>query len=322
MLVSTDNIEPTMIVGASAGSYFAYTYNLIDWYRTRVSGATFIGMCKDPVSNEILIHTNDNTVGKPASLVTGPITCLAKNAYKNAGTANTGYYVTSCGKIVYLNGHFVLLDGNGYYTSKATGTWVRVRSVAGANVVAGIYSNGYYIVSVGTAISRTLDEAVEFWGSISPGWSNPTVYALTQNSSGLLVASGASATGTTSGRISTSTDDGATWTLRSSGVSNRVFDVLWVSALSIFVALTQTGEILTSPDGIVWTPRVAAGAILASGSILAYSPYIGKVIAFASAIGAGATIMVSDNAIDWFPINVNLSGWTGNILIRQAIVGR
>ena len=56
-----------------------------------------------------------------------------------------------------------------------------------------------------------------------------------------------------SGNILTSSDNGSTWTSRTSGTSRRLKGVTYGN--SIFVAVLGYGEILTSSDGINWTER-------------------------------------------------------------------
>ena len=61
----------------------------------------------------------------------------------------------------------------------------------------------------------------------------------------------------------TTSSDGVTWTLRTTGVpgsSSSLNKVIWVSSLSLWVAVGASGLILTSPDGITWTSRTGAGS--------------------------------------------------------------
>ena len=57
-----------------------------------------------------------------------------------------------------------------------------------------------------------------------------------------------------SGTILTSTD-GETWTSRTSGTSNYLYDIAFGN--STFVAVGQSGTILTSTNGTSWTTRTS-----------------------------------------------------------------
>jgi photosystem II stability/assembly factor-like uncharacterized protein len=55
------------------------------------------------------------------------------------------------------------------------------------------------------------------------------------------------------GKISYSTDDGSTYTAATTGVTSNIAGVRWIEEKSLFVALANSGILLTSPDGITWT---------------------------------------------------------------------
>jgi hypothetical protein len=57
------------------------------------------------------------------------------------------------------------------------------------------------------------------------------------------------------GAIYTSDDAGATWTARTSNTTKKINEIVWNG--SLFVAVCDDGEIVTSPDGITWTARTS-----------------------------------------------------------------
>lgn len=57
------------------------------------------------------------------------------------------------------------------------------------------------------------------------------------------------------GKISTSTDFGATWTARASGVATALYGVTWNG--TVFVVVGASGVLLTSPDGTTWTSQTS-----------------------------------------------------------------
>lgn len=57
------------------------------------------------------------------------------------------------------------------------------------------------------------------------------------------------------GHVATSDDLGNTWTSRTSGTSVDLRDVFWEFGTSLFVAVGDTGKLITSPNGVTWTSR-------------------------------------------------------------------
>lgn len=68
----------------------------------------------------------------------------------------------------------------------------------------------------------------------------------------------ACAAGAGTSAISTSTDGGKNWTTQTCPNKN-VYGITWGSDIGLFVA-AATDVILTSPDGVIWTSRIKAGA--------------------------------------------------------------
>jgi hypothetical protein len=80
------------------------------------------------------------------------------------------------------------------------------------------------------------------------------------------------------------------WEVRNSG-PNTFSDLIWANDL--FVAVSHYHPIMTSPDGVTWTPRPSGTASLARG--IAYGN--GRFVV----VAAGGTNLTSTNGLDWVP---------------------
>lgn len=96
------------------------------------------------------------------------------------------------------------------------------------------------------------------------------------------------------GTILTSTNL-TTWTSRTSGITNDLYSVRWVSAKSLFVAVGAAGKILTSPDGITWTSRTSGVTDLLTGIVYNQDDDLIVVLD----IDDGTTILTSANGTAW-----------------------
>ena len=98
--------------------------------------------------------------------------------------------------------------------------------------------------------------------------------------------------------IQTSTN-GSTWTTRTVA-ANYLNKVIWISELSLFVAVgrTQNPRIVTSPDGITWTTR---SSLSYNYSDVTYSPGLNLIVAVGNDTGSPATaqISTSSDGITW-----------------------
>jgi hypothetical protein len=99
-------------------------------------------------------------------------------------------------------------------------------------------------LSSGSWASRTPGDASKIWHAIAhaPGATHPVVI------------------GGTTGKINTS-DDGVTWTSRTSGTTETIRGLAWSDTLSLFVAVCTAGVIKTSPDGVTWTTRTSGTVV-------------------------------------------------------------
>jgi uncharacterized protein YmfQ (DUF2313 family) len=107
------------------------------------------------------------------------------------------------------------------------------------------------------------------------------------------------------GKIYTGTSPGGPWTLRTSGTIEDLTGAAWTG--SLFVVFGANNTILTSPDGITWTPRsVSAGATFGFSGV-AFDG-VGTVIA----AGYGSDVAISTNGgVTW---SANAHGLTGTII--------
>lgn len=155
-----------------------------------------------------------------------------------------------------------------------------------ATVTGPIYSRS----ATGTATkiyAKTASDAV-VTRAIST-WSTPSYWSTASNANsvcwspelGIFVSVGSQGTLI---RASTS-NDGVTWTNRTTPESNTFNSVCWSPALGIFCAVASTGanRVMTSPDGINWIARFAGNSAWRS---VTWSPELGLFAAVAATTGA------------------------------------
>jgi len=100
--------------------------------------------------------------------------------------------------------------------------------------------------------------------------------------------------------------DGVAWTSRTNDLG-YIFDVVWISELSIFVAVgtpspTHPAFVATSPDGIVWTNQSSGLETLSYGlNNICWSPELGLMVAVSGFINPG--MAHSSDGINWTPID-------------------
>ena len=94
-------------------------------------------------------------------------------------------------------------------------------------------------------------------------------------------------------------DAAYTWTSRSAATTSQWIPVVWSPELGLFVATARSGayQVMTSPDGIAWTPRSASTAGSEWRSVV-WSPELGIFVAVSDTIGA-IQVMTSPDGITW-----------------------
>jgi hypothetical protein len=161
----------------------------------------------------------------------------------------------------------------------------------------GVTWDGSLFVAVGTAGEIQTSPDGITWTQRTPAGGYSGDFRGVDYFDGLLVAVG------TAGEIQTS-PDGITWTARSAagGYAGEFNGVTGGEALdtstgdqdTLFVAVGTAGEIQTSPDGITWTARSAAGGYVGEFNGVGWggSNFV--------IVGNDAEAQSSNNGIDWF----------------------
>ena len=147
-----------------------------------------------------------------------------------------------------------------------------------------VYLNSNFIIGLDSVVriasSPTSD--VTTWGDIHAVSFSAPVYHVAHNGSDQYVAVGGY------GNISTSSD-GTTWTLRTSGTSNCLYGVAYGN--SMYVAVGYRKTLLTSTDGISWTDRSVSDNAYFKGIVYGGSKFV--------AIGNDNISYSSTDGITW-----------------------
>jgi hypothetical protein len=110
--------------------------------------------------------------------------------------------------------------------------------------------------------------------------------------------------------------DALTWYRRDTGIPHILNDVIWGGTQ--FLAVGNSGTIMTSPDGIEWTPQESGTDVRLNGVFSDLYNYF--------VVGDGATILFSDSGVDWTTKHTGadeiwLQGVTGSLL-QLVVVGK
>lgn len=111
--------------------------------------------------------------------------------------------------------------------------------------------------------------------------------------------------------------DTQTWYRRDTGIPHIMNDVIWAGTQ--FLAVGNGGTIMTSPDGIEWTPQESGTNVRLNAAFWdAYNYFV---------VGDGATILFSDDGVDWTTKytgadEIWLQGITESITQRLVAVGK
>ncbi len=153
--------------------------------------------------------------------------------------------------------------------------------------------------------------------TLEVNWSSATTDTASIDSSGLStgIAAGTSIISATKDSIFGTTNlsvvtPGTTWVQVASGTSTHLMSVTWSGTQ--FVAVGESGVILTSPDGNVWTARISGTSNTLNAVIKAGSQLV--------AVGAGGTILTSSDGVTWVvrssgtSVTLNAATWTGSTI--------
>jgi hypothetical protein len=126
-------------------------------------------------------------------------------------------------------------------------------------------ATGIYYISISTSSLATYQPAGYSWTASTTSNSSNNVWvpiAWSPKLNLLVTLSQSGNTGGTAQRLMTSSDGGATWTIRNV-LDRRWAGVSWSPKLNIFAAVAYDGtgnQLMTSPDGINWTTYTITGA--------------------------------------------------------------
>lgn len=222
-------------------------------------------------------------------------------------TTRTGTNYNGSKLMAFGQGKFVSISYTGRCESSTDGiTWTGWDNLNGSsgdrNPYEFSYANGTYVAvgynnsSQGMIITSTDGE---YWTTRAA--QTNTLFSVTYGA-GTWVAGG------NFGYLVTSTDDGATWTPRSFGVSQTINRVIYGDK---FVAVGNNSTIRTSTDGITWTAR-STGMSGAYNDIVYAAPLSRYVL-----IGSGGIVAYSTDAITWTN-NYNGSAYIGEDMNKVA----
>ena len=253
------------------------------WVSTGSGGGTNVASWYDSVNNFAIVGRNNNTIGyKSGSTITSD--SLSFSSYVNV---NLGW--TGSGSESVLGGCVNPTTGANYASGWSStgsayvphisrtpgapsGTWTEatLTGFTSGSLLA-IASDGTYVVAVGGSVynSSSADGKVVWSNNDGTSWNITTLSGsgdlrgITHDGSGKWCAVG------TSGIIYTSTNPSSgTWTSRTSGTSNNLWNVAHDKSAGEFLAVGENKTLLSSSDGTTWSAEtVPAGP--GSGATLA-----------------------------------------------------
>lgn len=196
--------------------------------------------------------------------------------------------------ITFANGQFVAVGKNGIIMTSPDGTAWTKREANTTTWLRGItYSYGHYIAVGGRSIVTSPD-GITWTPRINR--EGDLLFAATFFSNQDIAVGFGSAVVTSPG------SDGATWIRRvPPEMPGQLSDVIFANGQ--YVTVGESGEILTSPDGITWTKSISGITGSLKGVAFGNGQYV--------AVGRYGTIITSDNnGITW----VERESWTTNDL--------
>lgn len=205
-----------------------------------------------------------------------------------------------------LNGKYLFACGSGYLLATYDfNTYSQTQPLSNATnnyAICGL-NGGVIAVGAGGVIKATND--MVNWTSVTSG----TTYDLHRANlvNGVYYVLGSHGTYLTS-------YEGATWTVRSIGATNDIYDLTCNADNSLFVAVCSGGAIYTSTnpiaDNVVWTSRTSN-----TTNDLTYLLYMASTW---YAYGKSATILKSTDGINWTNINNATTNQSNGVISNGA----
>jgi hypothetical protein len=108
------------------------------------------------------------------------------------------------------------------------------------------------------------------------------------------------------GTVITSTDNGVTWTVQTSGTTENLYAVRYDAATDILIAVGANGRIIISPDGVSWVTQPSG--VTNTLRAIAYNQFgAGYVV-----VGSGGVVLISAAGTSWITessgVTVDLTG--------------
>ena len=196
----------------------------------------------------------------------------------------------------------------------------------GATLQTGIWTGTRFIFGSSTdSFVMTSTDGINWVAATSAFGTSSVISGLVKLNSGTVVALGYS-NSTSAPKIATTTDDGTTWTDRSSGLSGTTWGTTQnvTSAAyngSLIVAFGDAGGVATSPDGVTWTYRTKLNndsnmkmySCTWNGSKFVATGYAGYV--FTSPDGITWTIQTGLRVTSWSNSDAKTITWNGTRFI-------
>jgi hypothetical protein len=328
-----DPTHSVYIVGSSVGGIYISS-NGTTWSSVTISGMSTVStlvtngsrvVALSGVNRVAAYSDNGGTSWTTYTLPTeGSITAAVYDGTQFIATGNNGVEITSLDGITWANtqrfliydianvfvvsqDNYLAVQGNGAYpgrvfsTTNAGRTWVW-NYISGAPNIYDIHYNGTQYVAVGginagtvgkiytstDLITWTVITTASPYNFKSVAYSGSMYVAAANNGTALQLPNGA-------GGSLWSSNDGATWTQRST--AHAFNKVKWLGGQFIAAASSGTtaGYIYTSPDGINWTLQYSIANAPMTDIAYSGSTYV------ASATGTTNKLFTSPDGVTWTP---------------------
>lgn len=218
-----------------------------------------------------------------------------------SGLVNATYF-----DALYAFGRWMAVTTNHVSVSTDNVTWTSTAISNSGRALRGIGSSGSLVVIVGdSGVFHTTADGITFSAQSAAG-----ALGTSNQYNSVTFGNGAWVTVGNAGSISTS-PNGTTWTLRTSGVTSNLFAVRWNTRDQCFYAAGDSGAILRSADGITWeniandavTAIIKAGQIKANPNPGNWVPgQVNRVVTRFSASGMASSInggaVASDSSVE------------------------